>query len=374
MDLFEASILWSIPAGALVLLLWQVIFHYRYFYRLVKFKPKPPAKNQSGVSVILCARNEKENLTKNLPLILEQDYPNFEVIVVDDASWDGTDEVLTIFKDKYPNLRIVTIMEHVKKGEGKKFALTLGIKTAQNNILLLTDADCKPVSDKWIQYMAAPYEDSQIEMVLGYSPYETRSNLLNLLIRAETSLTAMLYMSFALRKKPYMGVGRNLSYTKELFFRNKGFATHYHIPSGDDDLFVRDSSTKNNVAIAISPEARMVSRPKNTFIEWFRQKKRHLFVGKYYKPEIKRSLFSFTFSHFLFWILIALTLIFIKPWWIGIGIVLLKWLATFPVVYMATRKIGYRFLAFFLPLLDIAYLFYGMFSGLVYLFSKKPKW
>jgi hypothetical protein len=250
----------------------------------------------------------------------------------------------------------------------------MGIKAAKHDILLLTDADCKPVSNQWIQYMTAPYDSPEIEMVLGYSPYEKRKNILNLLIRAETSLTAMLYMSFALNGKPYMGVGRNLSYRKELFFRNKGFATHYHIPSGDDDLFVRDAANAKNVAIVINPESRMISRPENTFQDWLRQKKRHLFVGKYYKPAIKRSLFGFTFSHFLFWVFVCLTLIFIQPWWIGLGLAGLKWLITWPVVLLASRKIGYIFLAYFLPLLDISYLFYSMFSGFVFLFSKKPKW
>ena len=258
--------------------------------------------------------------------------------------------------------------------EGKKFPLTLGIKAAKNEIILLTDADCKSISNEWISWMVAPYKNSEIEIVLGYSPYENKFSLLNLFIRAETSLTAMMYVSLALSGNPYMGVGRNLSYRRDLFFKHKGFASHHHIPSGDDDLFVRDAATKTNTAVVISPKSRMISLPKNKVKQWIEQKRRHLFVGKFYNAPIKRKLGSFATSHFLFWSA-AIALFFFTPSiWMLIGIIVGRWLIQWPVIYLASKKLGYRMLAFFMPLMDIAYLFYSIFGAMVYTFSKKPKW
>jgi poly-beta-1,6-N-acetyl-D-glucosamine synthase len=366
---------WAFLAAAILFGFIQIYYHFYYFLRLYKFKSSEPIVEEGkGVSVIICARNERENLRKNLPLIFDQNYPNFEVVVVNDASWDGTIDVLYEFAELHPNLKIVEIKEEIKKGEGKKFALTLGIKAAKNPILLLTDADCAPTSVDWIQWMVAPYKNPQIELVLGYSPYETKNNFLNFLIRSETSLTAMNYFSFALANKPYMGVGRNLSYTKDLFFKHKGFASHHHVPFGDDDLFVRDVATPNNTAVVMAPKARMISSPKNSFVKWIRQKQRHLFVGKLYHSNIKKSLGLFALSHFLFWAAAISTILFIQPWWIGGVIILTKWILQWPVIFIAFKKLGYKSLPLFMPFMDIAYLFYSLFGATVYLFSKKPKW
>jgi biofilm PGA synthesis N-glycosyltransferase PgaC len=362
-------------AIALLFAMWQLVFHYLYFLKLGKFVSKTPDPDFSpGVSVVICARNEKENLRKHLPAILSQSYPDFEVVVVNDASWDGSDEVLAHFKDQYPHLKIVEIGEEIKRIDGKKFPLTLGIKAASKDILLLTDADCKPVSNEWIAWMVAPYQDEKIEMVLGYSPYENKFSFLNLFIRAETSLTAMMYASLALSGKPYMGVGRNLSYKRELFFRHKGFASHHHIPAGDDDLFVRDAATPHNTAVVLNPKSRMLSLPKNKVKQWIQQKRRHLFVGRFYAPAIKRTLGAFALSHFLFWLSIVALFMFAPSAWIPASILLFRWLLQWPVVYIASQKLGYRLLALFMPFMDFAYLFYSLFGAVVFTFSKKPKW
>lgn len=360
---------------AIALALWQVIFHFSYFLKLGRFVSKEPASDFApGVSVVICARNEKENLRQHLPAILAQSYPDFEVVVVNDASWDGSDEVLTDFKEQYPQLKVVEIGEEIKRIEGKKFPLTLGIKAASKEIILLTDADCKPVSNEWIAWMVAPYHNPNIEMVLGYSPYENKFSLLNLFIRAETSLTAMMYASMALSGKPYMGVGRNLSYKRDLFFKHKGFASHHHIPAGDDDLFVRDAATPYNTAVVLNPKSRMLSLPKNKVKKWVQQKKRHLFVGRFYAPAIKRILGAFALTHFLFWMSIAALFVLAPSAWIPSVIVLFRWLLQWPVVYIASQKLGYRLLALFMPFMDIAYVFYSLFGAFVFTFSKKPKW
>ena len=226
------------------------------------------------VSVIISARNEANNLTENLPLILEQNYPDFEVIVVNDCSLDDSENVLKEFQLKYPHLKMVTVTEHDRFKTGKKFALTMGIKAAKNEHLLFTDADCQPASADWISRMMASNFSGSTEIVLGYSPYYRTSGFLNSFIRFETLKTAINYLSAALAGNAYMGIGRNLAYTKTLFFKNKGFASHMHVLSGDDDLFVNQNATADNTAIEIHPDAFTFSDAKTHYCVLYTSKKK----------------------------------------------------------------------------------------------------
>ena len=238
------------------------------------------------MSVIICAKNEAGNLSENLPLILEQDYPDFEVIVVDDCSDDNTQEVLKEFSLIYPNFKYTTIKKDPKFQHGKKLAVTVGIKAASNEYLLHTDADCYPVSKKWIRNIAGNF-NTKTEIVLAYGGYKTEPGLLNKLIRYETVFTVMQYMGYAERGIPFMGVGRNLSYRKSLFFLNRGFASHIGLISGDDDLFISETSNAENTVVESSPESFTISKPETRLIDWYLQKKRHFVTGSRYTLKIK---------------------------------------------------------------------------------------
>ena len=168
------------------------------------------AEKQEPVSVIVCARNESENLQRFLPSLFQQDYPQFEVVVVNDCSYDDSEEILEAFAEQYSNLKIVNLVEHEKYRHGKKFALTLGIKAAKYDLLLMTDADCEPLSDQWISSIQRNFTN-ETDIVLGYSPYFKKGGFLNSFIRFEAFVTALNYFSFAMVGKPYMGVGRNLA-------------------------------------------------------------------------------------------------------------------------------------------------------------------
>ena len=225
----------------------QLYFFWGIFSRLSFFKPSAlSTHDEEPVSVIIAARNEQENLVKNLPAILEQEYPDFEVVVVNDCSWDDSQQILEEMQLQYPRLKVSELIEQEKYPTGKKFALTIGIKAAKNDLLLFTDADCMPASNQWLKLMQSRFRPGK-EIVLGYSPYVKESGLLNLYIRFETFMTALFYFSFALMRNAFMGVGRNLAYHRETFFRHKGYATHQHILSGDDDLFVNAAAHKGNV-------------------------------------------------------------------------------------------------------------------------------
>jgi poly-beta-1,6-N-acetyl-D-glucosamine synthase len=354
----------------------QLLYYWWYFSRLSFLKERGPANTNPQlppVSMIICARNEYSNLEKNIPLILSQDYPDFEVVVVNDCSDDGTDELLSDFARADSRLKVVHLRQSLNFFQGKKFPLSMGIKSAKNDILLLTDADCRPLSNQWIKAFAMRYGRST-EVVLGYSPYEKKKGLLNLLIQFETFQTGVLYLSFALAKKPYMGVGRNLSYRKSLFMKNKGFTSHYSIPSGDDDLFISHVADKSNTTIEISPESLVESLPKTSFVSWTRQKRRHLSTGKYYKSGIKFLLGTYTFSQLLFYASFIWLLFLPIVYFIPVGIFVFRSLNQFLIFYKAGKQLNTKFPFFFT---SFAELFFIIFSPLLLfynLFSKPAKW
>jgi len=357
----------------LLIQLYYFLFVYR---RLRKFKVAELDQpfNYPPLSVIICARNEEANLKLYLSEILEQDYPTYEVVVVNDCSNDDTNWVLKEFQLRYKHLRIVDIAEHNRFRHGKKFAVTLGVKAAQYEKLVFTDADCFPQSDKWLQYMGQQFREG-IEIVLGYSPYTSGKGFLNKYIRFETFQTALLYLSFALKRNAYMGVGRNLAYTKSLFFRGKGFASHMHIPSGDDDLFVNQNATKSNVAICIHPEAFVWSNPKTSYSSYQRQKKRHFGAGKAYKTKHKRALGIQAFSGVMFYLLVALLLI-VQPyfWYIAVGGYVLRLLLQFLIYIPVMKKLQVAALIAWIPVMDIAYFLYISCMGLLIPFRKDTQW
>ncbi|HVG14483.1 MAG TPA: glycosyltransferase [Chitinophagaceae bacterium] len=297
---------------ALILVTCIQLFYYLYFFRrLAYFKPSARQQSQQHpVSVIICARDEDQNLARYLPGVLVQQYNStHEVIVVNDNSHDDSKYLLAELQKTFKHLQVIDLKQEAKMIKGKKYPLSIGIKEAKHEIVLLTDADCVPVSESWILKMQDAFTPG-VEVVLGYGPYTKKKGLLNKLIRFETYHTALQYLSYALAGKPYMGVGRNLAYRKNLFFLNKGFSSINNIPSGDDDLFINMVATKMNTAIVIDKESFTVSEPKETWTEWVRQKTRHYTTGKYYKTSHKFLLGLYTGSFFLFYPLLAASAIF----------------------------------------------------------------
>ncbi|MFO7658115.1 MAG: glycosyltransferase [Bacteroidales bacterium] len=291
-------------------LLIQLIYYTGIYSRFVFYKKPALNVGQEPVSVVICARNEADNLDINLPVILSQDYPIFEVIVVNDCSNDHTDEVLRKYLKIFSHLRTTSITEDKKFTHGKKLALTIGIKAAKYELLLLTDADCKPLSNQWILTMQRnlPADKS---IVLGYGGYYRKKGVLNNYIRYDTLVIAIQYFSYALSGNPYMGVGRNLAYRKSLFFANKGFASHYSLLSGDDDLFISETANKTNTAVEFSHDSHTRSDSESTFRDWAKQKRRHLTTSPRYRMKHKLMLGGEVFSRLLYYTsFILLSLLF----------------------------------------------------------------
>jgi glycosyltransferase involved in cell wall biosynthesis len=272
-----------------------------------QFSTHQPTNTQIPVSIIICAKNEAQNLQRFLPFVLEQDYPKdlFEVIVVNDQSTDNSQEILEAFAEKYAQLSILNIpAEAIKTLPGKKFALSKGIEAAKFKRLLLTDADCKPSSDKWLT-LISNFQFPISKIVLGYGAYETKPGLLNKFIRWETVNTCMQYASYAAIGLPYMGVGRNLSYDKSLLKeldKDRSFQEIYQqTPSGDDDLLICKIAAKENTSVCLDKNAFTVSVPQSTWKAWWKQKTRHSSTGKYYPEKVKNLLGLYALSHSLYW-------------------------------------------------------------------------
>jgi biofilm PGA synthesis N-glycosyltransferase PgaC len=370
LTLIEISLLGILVLCLLVQLSFTLFVHLKL--GLVKVE-EIPADAKEPLSVIICARNEAHNLEQYLPAILEQDYPEFEVIVVNDRSWDATKDVLKVFTDKYTHLKVVTVGEGSKFIAGKKFAVTMGIKAAANEWLVFTDADCFPSSDKWLLGMQPPANAAQ-EIVLGYSPYLKKRGLLNALIRFETFFTAVNYLSFALNGMPYMGVGRNMAYKKSLFFKNKGFAAHMHIPSGDDDLFVNAHANRYNTSIRIHPDTQMWSEPKTSFGDYLKQKKRHFGAGKFYKSKHKFILSTQIIVQFMFYMALIAACFMKALWFPALGIFIFSILVRCFVYPKLLKRLNYAGLVWWFPLLDILLFIFLVFNGILSIFVKKVQW
>ena len=352
------------------------LFYYLYFYLRLAFLRQAvdeSTEQRLPITVIICAQNENQNLKRFLPSILDQDYPVFEVIVVDDGSTDDTRFTLQALQEKYANLRVIELSEMVKNKQGKKFALMMGIKGAKYDHVLLSDADCEPATDQWIKLMQTGFSNEKL-IVLGYSPYIRKSGFLNLFIRYETFLTATNYFSYALAGLPYMGVGRNLAYHKRLFFESKGFSSHIHLMSGDDDLFINKVARAENTSVAVYQPSFTYSEPKLTYTDYFRQKMRHTSVGHFYR-KIHKNLLTLnavsTLGFYIFFV-VLLALRFYPEWVLGV----FAFRLAIQLILMGRigKKLGSTELGILSPLIDIVYHLYLVFISVASVFYKQKTW
>lgn len=379
---------------SVVLLSWllvvaiQLVVILFVFGRLAFARQTTPSASTNRfppVTIIVCARNELDNLRELVPLLVTQQYPTFEVLVMDDRSTDGSDAYLEAVTAEFPNVRTIRVDKEYEHVTPKKYALTIALKKAQYPVVLLTDADCRPASDEWLNGMVMEEQTAQKSLVLGFSPYLRYPGLLNFLIRSETLFTAVQYLSLALAGKPYMGVGRNLLYQKSLFFSNKGFYTHINVLGGDDDLFVNEVATSRNTTVSLNPDTFVWSEPKRTWEAWRQQKRRHLNVGKFYKWGDKVRLGLITSTHILSWLLALVVGGFVA--WLMVnnqpdrllntlllsatGLFVFRLIAYWFVVGRTSYRLGHTVHWAIMPVMDLALAMYYAIMGLRTLFSKR---
>jgi glycosyltransferase involved in cell wall biosynthesis len=331
-------------------------FYLFYFSARVAFIKENKIEDKKGITVIICARNENENLKKNLPLILNQKYDDFEVVVVNDRSWDNSIEILNNFKVKYSNLKIVDIPDNKTDNFGKKLAITIGIKAAKNNYLLFTDADCKPLSEHWINEMSKGFEGEK-QIVIGVGIYEKELGFLNKIIRFDTVQIAINSLGYAKAKLAYMGVGRNLAYHQDIYYLNEGFKSHYHIESGDDDLFVNQASNKRNTQVIFSSKSMTISKPKKELREWIYQKRRHHTTNFKYKKKHKFLLGMQYLSALAFYFLLIFSSISANFMIVGLILFTLRYLLIIAINYKAFKIMMCKDLLWVFPIYEIILLF-----------------
>ena len=352
----------------------QLSYYLGVFGKFAFAKAQKTTAKRLSISVIVCAKNEEENVANFIPLLAEQNYPDFEIVLIDDASSDGTLDLFEEFEKQYPNVRLVKVENNEAFWGNKKYALTLGIKAAKNEYLLFTDADCYPTSKDWITAMSSQFT-MQKTIVLGYGGYEKiAKSFLNKLIRFETLLTAIQYFSWAKAGQPYMGVGRNLAYKKEEFFNVNGFINHIQVRSGDDDLFINEAATAKNTTIAYTPESFTYSKPKTKYKNWIAQKRRHVSTANYYNTLDKVQLGLFYLTQLLFIVLPIILLSFQFRWILVLSLIVIRYLAVWIVIGFSAGKLKENDLKYWFPVVELALIFTQINIFITNTFSKPVHW
>lgn len=348
-----------------ILWLIQLIYYFALYKKIpgrnsaarkgkIKFSEEYPP-----LSVVVCTRDECEKLRDFLPLILEQDYPDFEVIVVNDHPKDESEDLLICMQEKYQNLHYTFIPDSARYVSRKKLALTLGIKASKNDWVVFTDAHCYPVSKNWLRLLARNFVPG-IEVVLGYSSFKFAKGWLHKRMAFDMLFTSMRYLGFALAGNPYMGVGRNMAYRRELFFKKKGFSSHLNLQRGDDDLFINQVATKKNTRVETDIDSTVRMQPLHLYKDWMEEKMSYMVTSRYFKGPQRFILGFETFSRFLFYLVTIATMVMaiLHMNWIIAGITLLLWLFRFVVqayiINKTSRELGdKRSYYFSIPVFDI---------------------
>lgn len=359
-----------------VVIIIQLYFYLFLFRKYTSFKPEKHKSLEEGVSVIIAAKNETANLDYLLSKLSEQEFPSFEVILIDDASTDGTLTVMKSFKELHKNgmfdVNIISI--DPENSNGKKAALTKGIEAAKFEHILLTDADCQTNSKLWIRHMSNCFTKN-VSLVLGYGAYEKRKNsFLNKLIRFETMLTALQYFSYAINGNAYMGVGRNLAYKKSTFLAAGGFDKHMHVRSGDDDLFVSQVANSENVSICDHQDSFTVSKAHIRFSAWIRQKRRHISTASHYKKTTKLMLGLFYLSQFSFYLLIILALITRTHLTYIFPLISVRFFVWYVTINRASVRLHEKDLTAFGPLYEISIIFIQLYLFFKNIISPPKYW
>lgn len=340
--------------------IWILIFN--------KLRSKPPLseiKDAQAVSIIICARTAKDHLERNLPYFLNQNYSEFELILIDDDSQDGTEHWARNIQQNYPRLKY---FRNHKTLAGKKQALALGVSKASHQWIALTDADCRPATSVWLKTMMFNVVDST-KIVLAYAPFSKKPGWLNSLIRMEACLNAIQYLSVANLGFPYMGTGRNLLYHKSIFDLQ---ALKLDIAYGDDDLLISSKSTSTNTVVCTDPNSFVFSNPEDTYENYFKQKWRHYAASHHYKWFIKVYLFVY-FASLLGFYISFVVLMLLKFYIIAASCLCIKFLLTWPVFCKQCRMLKEQDLCKYFPILTLVYVVH-IFVQIPFLWIKKKSW
>jgi len=354
--------------------LLQLVYYVFIFGRFSFAKKQNITPKKLPISIIICAKNEEENIKKYFPTILSQNYPDYEIVLIDDASSDETLELFESYEKQYANVKLVKVQNNEAFWGNKKFALTLGIKAAKNEYLVFTDADCYPVSTDWLLQISSQFTKEKT-IVLGYGAFEkVKNSFVNKIIRFDALLTATQYFSWTKLGKPYMGIGRNLAYKKSEFFNVRGFMDHMKVRAGDDDLFINQAATSSNTEILFSGDSFTYTEAKTRYKDWIQQKRRNTATAHFYKGFDKFQLGIFLFSQVSFFLLAIVLLIFQYQWIVIIGIVVFRYLFTWITLGYAAAKLKEKDVLYWYPLIELIVIFTQLNVFVKNIISKPIHW
>lgn len=352
----------------------QILYYLGIFSRFAFAKKHQNKPKRIPISVIVCAKNEEDNVKKFIPILAEQDYPDYEIVLINDASSDDTLEIFKAFAKQYQNVKLVDVVNNEAFWANKKYALTLGIKAAKNEYLLFTDSNSYPISKNWITQMSACFTPTKT-IVLGYGGYEkVRKSLLNLLIRFDVMFSTTQYFAWAKAGKPFMGSGKNMAYKREEFFKTNGFINHIQFRLGEDSLFINEAATNKNTTICFDSESFTYSKAKTTYKDWLKLKQNRRAVISYFKGFDKFQLSLFQFSQFWFLILAILLLAVGYNWIYLVSLIGFRYIISWLVIGFSASKLKEKDTIYFYPFLEIVIIFIQANLFFVNLFSKPQTW
>lgn len=354
----------------IAIVLVQFIYYIIIFGKFTFSKKQNITTKEVSVSVIFCAKNEAENIKKIFPKLIHQNYSDFEIVLIDDASSDETLDLFEEFEKQYNNIKLVKVENNEAFWGNKKYALTLGIKAASKDYLVFIEPNSYPNSNEWLRQITAQFTMKKT-IVLGYGAYDKiKGSFLNKIIRYETLLSAVQYFSWAKIGKPFMGVGRNLAYKKSVFFDNRGFMDHMKVRSGDDDLFINQAANKENTAIIHTSESFTYSSPKTRYKDWFNQKRKQVATVKLYKSFDKFQIRMYFISQILFFILTAVLLSFQFEWITVLGIGIFRYGFVWISLGYGAGKLKEKDVMYWFPIIELVLIFTQIKIVLRNIFSK----
>jgi glycosyltransferase involved in cell wall biosynthesis len=365
------NIIFYVFAGVTVL---QLIYYLGIFGKFAFAKPQAATPKRIPVSVIVCAKNEAENVKRLVPALAAQNYPDFEIVLIDDASTDETLDIFEAFEKQYSNVKLVKVENNEAFWGNKKYALTLGIKAARKEYLLFIDADCMPASDNWIASMTSQFTMSKT-IILGYGAYgKIKNSLLNKIMRFDNMLTATQYFAWAKAGSPFSGEGRNLAYKKEEFFKVNGYIDHMNIRTGEDALFINQAGTKKNTSICYIPESFTTCEPKATYKAWRSQKRRQVFTASFFKAGDKLRLRLYFISQLAFFLLAIVLLALQYDWRFAVPVIILRYLGSWITLGYSAAKLKEKDTMYWYPVIEIFLTFTQLNIFFNNLFSKPVHW
>ncbi len=322
-------------------------------------------EEKPGASIIVYAKNDADYLAQFLPIILNQDYPNFEVIVVNDGSTDATKDLLSDFEMRYSNLYQTFAPEDTRSVSRKKLSVMLGIKAAKYDYIINTNANCQPQTDQWIAAIMRNFTKG-VDVVIGHAhPIYKEDRGIGRWFRSFHFLqNCIQYLVYAINGKPYRGTNDNLAYRKQTFFNNKGFSHSMNLHYGDDDVFVSEIANEDNTRVELSSDSILIAHYYDVAEAFVNLKLRYDFTSRYLHTTAFAQSSFISFIYILDFLAIAgiIAIDYINPlnYAIAVGLLLMLTLPQI-IIYRKTAKIMQSIRLFFsVPLFSLLYPFINL--------------